>query len=151
MQNNIDIKLATQHFSVRAKLNNKQTKMHFRIRSNKVSTASFPKTVEILKKVYPEVLRTNCYNEQGLPFEKEVMNTELAHLFEHILIQKLAYKRYERSGIDKQYSGETEWCCDEDPAKSYSINLNANTEDIDVFPEALTESTKLVNAIMASA
>lgn len=150
MNNKIDIQLNNRYFSVAAQIRDDKVEMNFKVNSNFVSTSSFPRTHDILEKEYPEVLRTNCFNEFGLPFDKEVVNTELAHLFEHILIQKLAYKRYQKSKVDKQYTGETEWCCDNEPVKEYNITLNANVADIDVFPEALAESSSLVSSIMSS-
>src|ERR1700761_2246371 len=56
---------------------------------NQINTKEIPFITDLLQKNLPSVLQTTCYNDLDLPFHVEVKNTEIGHLFEHILLEYL--------------------------------------------------------------
>jgi hypothetical protein len=50
-------------------------------------TKYLPKTHRILKTMVPQVLKTQCFNDSNLPFNVEVRDTEIGHMFEHIILE----------------------------------------------------------------
>ena len=55
---------------------------------NQVNTCDIPVIVDLLQEHLPNVLFTQCFNDEGFPFNVEVKNTEIGHLFEHILLNR---------------------------------------------------------------
>src|SRR5579862_8893482 len=54
---------------------------------NQLNTSEIPYLLDVLQENLPSVLLTTCYNDLNLPFSVEVRNTEIGHLFEHILLE----------------------------------------------------------------
>ena len=115
----------------------------------KVSTNEDPLTHKLLAEYAPDVLFSHCFNDECLPFTKEVVNTELAHLFEHIFIQKLAMLRKEIGGM-AQYDGETIWDWDKEPYGTFHININCSMCDTDIIEEAFDFAVGVFNRIIES-
>ena len=83
--------------------------MKMQTHSDLITTRNLPHTVQILKEVCPRVLKTQCFNNKNLPFYKEVENTEIGHMFEHILLAYLC-KLCVKHGIrDVVFNGKTNW------------------------------------------
>lgn len=60
--------------------------------------------VERLLLLLPGLRRHTCDNGQGLTFVEEMSDTEVPHLFEHVVIELMA-----RAGSPRGLRGETEW------------------------------------------
>jgi hypothetical protein len=146
----VQININTPHFDVKADVKEHITKAIMIIKDGYATTGSYPNTETILKKYFPQVLDTKCYNKDDIPFSRELKNTETAHLLEHIIIQKLAYRRFDVSGFDKVYRGETIWAINESPLKKFVVVLNSTISDMDILPDILKESSILLDAIMAN-
>jgi hypothetical protein len=144
------LSFGNDYLDVSASITNLGTSMSLNVKGNKVYTGELPNTLAILKEQFPTVLKTECCNDVGQPFVKEVLDTELGHLFEHILLQKLAHKKYMAQHVDKDYSGETSWDWHNNPRGSYEIALSSTLDDLDVFPDALKESADLLSEIITS-
>lgn len=117
---------------------------------NQVHTNHFPSTYNILKANLPSVLKTKCFNDRNLPFDKEVLNTELGHLFEHILLQYLCNIKLKKGAKYANFKGVTHWNWKKDAPGTFHITLYASINDWQLFPEALEMSQKLLNKIIFS-
>ncbi len=115
-----------------------------------VNTRYIPLTFSILKKILPTIFDSMCFNDDKLPFIKEVKATEVGHLFEHVLLEYLCEEKLARGFLDVEYSGETKWDWREDPRGTFHITISRMENDNDVFQSALTKTIKLVNVILQS-
>ncbi len=110
-------------------------------------TKDMPETVGVLKKQLPSIFSNKCFNEENQSFYKEVQNTQTAHLFEHIILEKMALAKlkYQKSA---SYDGRTLWYKN---AKNgyYQIQLTFPLVDWPIFVNALNQSINLVNSITA--
>jgi hypothetical protein len=52
----------------------------------------------------PDLARHRCVNDEGRSFLEELAETEVPHLFEHIVLELMAH-----SGSPRSLRGETEW------------------------------------------
>lgn len=118
--------------------------------SSAFSTNSFPQTASILQEYYPAVLRSDCFNDHNLPFYIEVQNTEIGHLFEHILLTYLCELKIASGEEDVMYNGVTKWNWKRDKKGVFHIKVDAGDKDKDILPHALNKSIQLLTRIMTS-
>src|SRR5688572_29431065 len=86
-------------FSLDVNQNRLNTKIVMRLFVSTFSTKNIPQTYLLLEKHLPSILRSKCFNQNNYPFKIEVLDTEIGHLFEHILLEYLCeQKRLE--GVD---------------------------------------------------
>jgi hypothetical protein len=76
-------------FSLHVMQKPSSTKITMQSFGEHVHTGHIPFIEDLLKKYLPTVLLTQCYNDEQLPFAQEVKDTEIGHLFEHILLEYL--------------------------------------------------------------
>ncbi len=113
-------------------------------------TKHIPQTHNILQGSLPQVLHNKCFNDSNLPFSDEVKNTEIGHLFEHIILEYLCQIKVQ-SGHDKaSFSGFTQWNWKRDAKGTYHIKINMNKKDKIFLEKALDESINLLNKILIS-
>jgi hypothetical protein len=115
-----------------------------------INTREIPETISILKQTLPSVLQSTCYNENNNPFYKEVLETEIGHLFEHILIEYLCLLKLSQGYNSVEYCGVTKWNWRVYPKGSFHITVNAGIKDTEIFAEAMSKSITLINNIFAS-
>lgn len=118
--------------------------------SSYLHTNAFPQTLPILQAFHPTVLRSQCFNDDNLPFSVEVQNTEIGHLFEHILLAYLCELKLERGVERVTYNGVTNWNWTKDAQGIFHITIDAGQRDQDVLPQALEKSIQLLTLIMTS-
>src|SRR5258708_1691579 len=82
---------------------------------NQLNTAEIPSLTQMLEENLPSVLVTTCYNDSELSFEEEVRNTEIGHLFEHILLEYLCQHKIAKGARRATYAGRTHWNWTRDP------------------------------------
>ena len=129
---------------------NESIKMTLRLNTPHISTKAFPKTYEILQKIVPSVLTSQCFNDQNLPFEEEVKATEMGHLLEHILLEYLCIEKMSTGSFEADFSGETSWNWTEDPHGTFMISIDCSFEDYVHFLPALEKSIGVVEEILVS-
>lgn len=115
-----------------------------------INTRYIPLTFTILKKSLPSIFDSMCFNDDKLPFIKEVKATEVGHLFEHVLLEYLCEEKLSCGFSDVEYSGETKWNWREDPRGTFHITISRTENDQDIFTAALAKTIKLVNSILQS-
>lgn len=114
-----------------------------------LSTGHYPNTFEFLKVELPSVLTTKCYNDKNLPFSIEVKNTELGHLFEHILLEKLCLRKLSSGRKEATFAGRTEWDWIKNPYGYFQIKVELRRSDFRFLRSALFETISLFNNLIA--
>jgi len=124
------------------------TKIIMQLFNNKISTSEIPFVTELLNDHLPTVLLTKCYNETNLPFAVEVRNTELGHLFEHILLEYLCQLKIAKGFSQASFSGRTSWNWVKDPMGKFHIRLSCGSKDADILPLAIEKTIALMKILM---
>lgn len=126
------------------------TKLIMKLHMSTISTKDIPLTSQILKNNLPTVLRSTCYNEYKFPFRKEVLKTEIGHLFEHILIEYLCILKINEGFDEAEYTGLTKWNWKLYKKGSFHITISAGLEDTIRLSTALHLSINLINKLIES-
>ncbi len=125
------------------------TKIVMQLLYNQVNTRDIPHIVELLEENLPNVLYTQCFNDDGLPFSVEVKHTEIGHLFEHILLEYLCQAKIAKGAQRASYAGNTKWNWLRDPRGKFHIRLTCGVKDADILPQALDKTIALMKIILA--
>ncbi|MDP4000254.1 MAG: hypothetical protein Q8Q11_02375 [bacterium] len=88
----------------------------------------------------PSLREHICYNRSGLPFVEELENTELGHVFEHVVLAIL-----ERRGLCA--SGQTTWNWHRDPIGTYHVTIATGKKHL-VKESILIAQTVLTNLMV---
>ena len=153
------MQLLTSNFSLLVRSKSHATILILQFFNNAISTKQFPRTLELLKMHAPKVLHTKCFNPSHLTFKKEVVNTELGHLFEHILLSFLCEEKI-RAGADRAFfDGVTLWNWSRYPKGNFKIVVSGRIEKtilhaallqtihvIELLLSASTESIEILNS-----
>jgi hypothetical protein len=115
-----------------------------------VNTRDFPLTQQILKLYLPSIFQSTCYNEDNIPFPKEVRRTEVGHLFEHVLLEYLCLVKLENGVDEVSYEGVTDWNWVREPKGTFHITIHAKAEELDMLQEALQRTITLINIILTN-
>ncbi len=130
-----------------------QTNLYLKLntKDNPLSTIDIPSTSQFLLQNYPTVLQTQCFNPQNLPFSQEIHNTEIGHLFEHILIQLLIDIHVQKSpNISLDINGVTSWNWTQEPRGIFHINIsNLSTFNQTDVAYAISNAYKLTKKILS--
>lgn len=124
------------------------TQIRMQLLNNQLNTNTIPFIDELLQVHLPTVLRTECFNDDNLPFALEVRNTEIGHLFEHILLDYLCQLKIAKGSSKAVFAGRTRWNWVRDPKGMFHIKLNCGAEDADIFPLALEKTISLMQIIL---
>lgn len=119
-----------------------------RTRSEEVTTSHMPHTITVLEKELPTILQSKCFNEGNVPFYKEVLSTELGHLFEHILLEYLCIAKIGMGFEEAMFSGITKWDWNKEPYGTFHIALDMREEDMLFLTPALKKTKVLFEKIL---
>ena len=125
-----------------------RTKIIMDVLYNHLNTSEISDLTQVLEENLPSVLKTACYNDMNLPFYVEVRNTELGHLFEHILLEYLCQVKIANGASRATYAGRTKWNWTRDPFGRFHIQLTCGMKDADILPPALEKSVNLMKIIL---
>lgn len=115
-----------------------------------INTQDVVNTSAIIKKYIPQVLLTDCFNYDNLPFAKELKKTEIAHLFEHILITVLCQLQAQKGNHDVVYNGTTSWNWVKEKKGVFHITITRVNEDDALLHEAVEKSIAILTQIYLS-
>ena len=115
-----------------------------------IHTSYLPQTHYILKSNLPQVLQSLCFNDSNLPFDLEVKDTEIGHLFEHVLLEYLCDLKIKNGHKEASFKGVTNWNWKIDAKGTFHIQIQIQPYDIEYFQEALEKSVALLNKILLS-
>lgn len=113
-----------------------------------VTTRDLPATKTFLQEFAPTVLNTECFNELNLPFDQEVNNTEIGHLFEHILIDEFCLSQIRSGEKSSVVNGRTFWNWQKDPFGKFEIWIDIGKDKLAVFLEALKKTIRLIENLI---
>ena len=113
------------------------------------TTGFFPGTYLTLSRELPRIFKSRCFNKGNLPFRLEVQNTEMGHLFEHILLEYLCQIKLAQGSSRAVFKGETWWDWRVSRRGTYYIDIQYVRFDRNLFTEALEKTIKLFNQIIA--
>jgi hypothetical protein len=139
-----------EYFSFDVYPRKKSTKITMKMLIPTVTTEGIPTIIPILKTHLPSILRSKCFNENNYRFSKEVKNTEIGHLFEHIMLEYLSDFKYALGIKGAIYNGLTRWNWVREERGVFHIEIDAGREDKDIFELAVQKSTKLLLHILRS-
>ncbi len=115
-----------------------------------VTTATMPQTFLFLEKFAPTVLLTTCHNDLDLSFAEEVKDTELGHLFEHLVLDHLARHDRSDSVMPRIYTGTTDWNWYINPRGTFSITLSVGENEKHRLSEAIDWACAILERIIFS-
>ncbi len=113
-------------------------------------TSYLPHTSGILQKLLPSIFSSVCFNDNNNSFIEEVKNTEIGHLFEHILLEYLCIEKLNKGYSDASFKGVTNWNWKEEPLGTFHIIVDIAWEERNFIEPALEKSIKLINFILSS-
>lgn len=135
-------------FSLRVLQKTNSVKIKMMMLTDPINTTDYPNTFRILNNLLPSVLSTECFNDQNLPFYQEVKNTEIGHLFEHVLLEYMCQLKIAKGHKSAVYAGKTRWNWKRDPRGLFHININCPLKDADILPSAIKKSIALMKIII---
>ncbi len=126
----------------------KSTKIRMEMLVSILTTENLPGTSYLLKKQLPSIMCSKCFNGNDYKFSKEVLNTEIGHLFEHIILENLSELKYNQESKNHIYNGLTSWNWNKDPRGVFRIEIDTGHEDKELIDLALYKSTTLLTEIL---
>lgn len=142
--------ITTKHYNLEIQNQASKVIITMKLADGEVDTTGyFPKTTDILKEQIPSVLLTRCFNDAGLTFDQEVKMTELGHLFEHILIDKMCLEKAKMEG-EVTISGVTSWDWHAYGRGCFHIEIQANDTDQELLNQALPFTMNVIDSILES-
>lgn len=126
------------------------TLIHMQLLIPQVNTREFPLTTQLLQLYLPSIFHSTCYNDEGLPIAKEVTQTEVGHLFEHILLEYLCIGQLEKGFEQATYEGVTDWNWITEPKGTFHITIQTQEEENTILLEAIERAVVLTNIILTN-
>lgn len=135
-------------FNLKIRQTRKVTLIDMQVFGPVVNTVDIPNTLNFLQSNYPNVLKTQCFNDKDLPFRIEVKATELGHLFEHILLDNLCALKIKKGASSAVFNGTTSWNWKENPYGSFQIWIDIGKKDLDLLIEGLKITIGLTKSLI---
>lgn len=109
--------------------------IHLYLRAPKkyIYTKSVPTINKKLERFLPGIFTSQCFNKNNFQFKKECENTELGHLFEHVLLEYLCLGKISKGEKSYSFKGLTTWNWRIEEKGKFNIrieSLYANEKDI---------------------
>ena len=135
-------------FSLAITQKSTSTKIFMQLLNEHVNTSHIPTIVQRLQKHLPNVLLTECFNEEGLHFLEEVNITDIGHLFEHVLLEFICKLKINKGFAEAAFSGRTRWNWMKDPMGTFHIRLTCGVKDADILPLAIEKTITLMKKVL---
>jgi hypothetical protein len=128
-----------------------QAELHMVLEDRCLSTKDMKNVVGFFEKHLPDVLHTKCFNDHKLPFCKEILKTELAHLFEHVILVLLCQAKRKLGYKYSTYKGETIWDWEKNPKGMFSITISVKQKEADILLDVLPKAIELIDQFLKAA
>lgn len=138
-------------FSLKIRQASKAAVIDMTVHGQTINTYDIPHTINFLEEYYPRVLNTQCFNEKNLPFATEVKQTEIGHLFEHILIDNLCALKIKSGAKSAVFNGVTSWNWKENPYGTFQIWVDSGRNDFELLVKGLKVTIDLTKKLMTEA
>jgi hypothetical protein len=112
-----------------------------------LTTYDMPHITNLATEYIPDIFLTDCFNYDNAPFSEEIKNTEVAHLFEHILLTVLYSMQAKRGNISASYNGVTTWNWQKEKRGIFHITISLWNDDFSLFPIALKKSIDILERL----
>lgn len=122
--------------------------LEFRVQPIFCTTTQLPEISSHLNTLLPEILVAACDNPKQLPFYLEMMDTQTAHLFEHIVLEYLCKLRLNEGAQEASYEGRTFWDATNPSGEESTIAVSRQGETILHFAHAVRLSAKLLTRLI---
>lgn len=126
------------------------TQLQMQVPLGLITTRRLPQTLAVLEQEAPSVLETKCFNTLNLPFCEEVKDTETAHLFEHLLIDFMAYEKIQAGWKEATFRAVTKWDWYKNPVGFFTIAVRTHKQDQEFFNRALLKTIGVMEKIFAT-
>lgn len=143
------IKYNSSQYSLDINLSEAYLSIIMQLHSLPLSTRKLSKTIRILEKNLPSIFQNQCFNEENLSFYNEAKNTEIGHLFEHILLENIVLLNDPQPNITS-LQGKTSWNWEKDPLGKFYIQVTPITLKRSQLVQCLKKSIGLTNTIIDS-
>jgi len=137
-------------YTLDVSLGKRSAQLTMRIFSTELTTKRMTRVTTLLKKHLPSIFFSTCYNDGNLPFLEEVKQTELGHLYEHILLEYISLAKSQQGALEGDYYGETSWDWNEESPGTFHITINVGTNDASILGQAIESSNALFNQLLES-
>lgn len=104
---------------------------------HRLYSSQVPRIAERLLQSLPSLAEHRCQNRNGLPFVEELEDSELGHVFEHVVLELLADR-----GVYTR--GQTTWNWDRDPIGTYQVTISTGKR------RAVKESLLMAQAVFTN-
>jgi hypothetical protein len=142
---------SSPHFWLSYQTSDRETLIEMQMKSKIWSTQDLPQTSVFLNQKFPSVMQTRCFNENNLPFKEEVKNTEMGHLFEHVLLQNLYLIKSSAGHKQVTFNGRTYWNWGEHAQGHFKIVIDSGISDSAYFASALENTIELTEDLFLTA
>lgn len=139
---------STSLFTVDVKHGRRDTHLVLDFFVPKIYTSELPNTLPVLWKLIPSIYKSQCFNEGNLAFSEEVKDTEVGHLFEHILLEFLCITKLKRGFDCSEYSGVTNWNWKKERKGKFHVKIDLGISDYEIFREAVEKTINVMNLIL---
>lgn len=109
-------------------------------------TEDLPCTLAVLEKRIPTIFTNHCRNGKGYTFKREAKNTEVGHLFEHLILENLKLLALKKRKT-ADYRGVTSWDWSNNRRGSFDIVVYSGKKDKKLFSIAFAKSVRIMEEI----
>lgn len=138
------------YFSLKVVHRERELKIKMDMLTPIFDTRAIPQTYEILKKELPSIMHSKCFNENNFAFAKEVRNTEIGHLFEHILLEYICERKRMMGVKNPIHNGLTSWNWQKEAQGRFHISLDVWKTEEDIVKIAVVKTSDLLTKILMS-
>jgi hypothetical protein len=124
--------------------------LRFTIGKQFASTTQLPTLQSDIRTLLPEILVAACDNPDNKPFFKEMLDTQTAHLFEHMVLEYLCKLRLNEGASEASYEGRTFWDARRPTGEESTIAVSRQGESKSQFMRAVRLSSKLLNTLLSN-
>jgi hypothetical protein len=140
----------SEHFDLHYTATEVLTVMEMKLRIPELTTAELPKTYHVLNTHLPSIFQCQCFNDKKIPFSKEVLQTEIGHLYEHIVLEYLCDEYCKHALKPTTFSGVTSWDWIKNPKGTFTIELSVGKKQEQLLNKALIKAAQLLNEIIST-
>lgn len=138
-----------QLFSLRLLSREKKSYIYMQLFTNQITTRYIKNVTSILQEYVPSIFASICYNDRNLPFGKEMKNTEIGHLYEHILLEFVAQLHHIYRGDQSDFCGTTSWNWQKTPRGTFKIEINVGKRDKEIMQKAMLMTNNVMDIVLA--
>lgn len=144
------MKFTDKNFTINGKITDGKLNLTMKVFQEKhINTKNIPATIPVLNNNLPSIFKCQCFNDDKKEFTEECQQTELGHLFEHIMLEYLCLEKINSGNSEAIYEGVTKWNWEEEEFGTFNIQINTSYEDFKNIKGAFFESIKLLGKILS--